>query len=216
MWRRFSMAQQVEVYLQLDQCSLVKKRRVQIKDVAKVYSTDAVLAQKIGELEIWVFSGKKEKKAFSALKVLEIIGAKHPEATVTPLGEIDFIVEYEPKKEGKKNNPAEMIKVVFVCLTSFFGSAFTIMTFNKDAAVEEVFALIYKLTKGAEVTTPAELEIAYSIGLPIGIILFFNHFLRKKIDSDPTPLQVQMREYEKSVNTTIIENAAREGKKEDV
>lgn len=209
------MAQQVEVYLQLDQCSLVNKRRVQIKDAAKLYSTDAVLAQKIGELELWVFSGKKEKRAFSALKVLEIIGAKHPEANVTPLGEIDFIVEYNPKKEGKKNL-AELIKVVFVCLTSFFGSAFTIMTFNKDAAVEEVFALIYKLTKGAELNAPAELEIAYSIGLPIGIILFFNHFLRKKIDSDPTPLQVQMREYEKSVNTTIIENAAREGKKEDV
>jgi stage V sporulation protein AA len=40
--------------------------------------------------------------------------------------------------------------------------------------------------------------------------------MKKKIDSDPTPLQIQMRQYEKDVNTTVIENASREGKKEDV
>lgn len=126
------------------------------------------------------------------------------------------MVEYAPQSQKKMKKGVEYLKVVLVCLTVFFGSSFTIMTFNKDASVEEVFGLIYRLTEGVEQKGPAELEIAYSIGLPIGIILFFNHFLRKKIDSDPTPLQIQMRQYEKDVNATIIEIAAKEGKKEDV
>lgn len=210
------MAQQLEVFLQIDQCTLLTKRRVLVKDIASVYCSDSVVQQKIGALELYTFTNEKEKRSFSVLKVLEKIGTNYPEVTVTPLGETDFIVEYNPSGKKEKKSLAEYLKVAFVCLTSFFGSAFTIMTFNKDAAVEEVFAMIYKLTRGVEQQGPAELEIAYSVGLPIGIILFFNHFMRKKLDSDPTPLQVQMRQYEKDVNMTILENDARGGRKEDV
>ncbi len=211
------MSQQVTVFLQFDQCMLVKKRRVLLSDIVSVYTTDPVMKQKIGAMELFLFpKEQKEKKTFSALKVVELIGASYPEVSVTTLGEADFIVEYQPAKNGKWTKPLEWSKTLFVGLAVFFGSAFTIVTFNKDASVEEVFPMIYRLTEGAERSAPGELEIAYSIGLPLGIILFFNHFLRKKIDSDPTPLQVQMRQYEKDVNATIIENATREGKKEDV
>ena len=160
--------------------------------------------------------GQKEKKVFSVMRVIEIIGAAYPEAEVNPVGEPDFIVEYKPEKKSLLEKPLEWCKTAFVALAVFFGSAFTIVTFNKDASVEDIFPMIYRLTEGAERSGPGELEIAYSLGLPLGIILFFNHFLRKKIDSDPTPLQVQMRQYEKDVNSTIIENASREGNIEDV
>lgn len=211
------MSQQVNVFLYFEQCTLINKRRVVLSDVASIYAGDPVIKQKIGEIELHVFSGKKkEKLPFCVMKVIELIGTAYPEVSVTPLGEADFIVEYKPAEKKKYEKALEWGKAVFVCLTVFFGAAFTIVTFNKDASVEEIFALIYKLTEGAERSAPGELEIAYSIGIPIGIVLFFNHFLRKKIDSDPTPLQVQMRQYEKDVNTTIIENASREGNEENV
>lgn len=95
---------------------------------------------------------------------------------------------------------------------SFFGSAFTIMTFNADVSVDKVFDQFYRLVMGHTKSGGSVLEISYSIGLPIGIIVFFNHFTRIKIDSDPTPLQVQLRLYEQDMNTTVIENASREGK----
>lgn len=211
------MSQQVTVFLQLEQCKLVNKQRVLLSDVASVYSTDPAMKQKVGAIELYYFpKGKKEKKTFSVMRVIELVGMSYPEVMVEPLGETDFIVEYKKETAKKYTKLIEWGKTVFVCLAVFFGSAFTIVTFNKDASVEEIFPMIYRLTEGAEREEPGELEIAYSIGLPIGIILFFNHFLRKKIDSDPTPLQVQMRQYEKDVNATILENSAREGKKEDV
>jgi stage V sporulation protein AA len=60
------------------------------------------------------------------------------------------------------------------------------------------------------------LEISYAIGLPLGIILFFNHFSKIKLGNDPTPMQVQMRLYEEDLDKTLIENASREGKTIDV
>lgn len=211
------MPKQMTVFLKFDQCILVKQRRVVLSDVASIYGTEPAVRQKIGALELYRFpKEQKEKKVFSVMRVIEIIGAAYPEAEVNPVGEPDFIVEYKPEKKSLLEKPLEWCKTAFVALAVFFGSAFTIVTFNKDASVEDIFPMIYRLTEGAERSGPGELEIAYSLGLPLGIILFFNHFLRKKIDSDPTPLQVQMRQYEKDVNSTIIENASREGNIEDV
>lgn len=211
------MSQQITVFLHFDQSVLVKQKRVLLSDVASIYGTEPVMRQKIGALELYRFpQEQREKQVFSVMKVIELIGKTYPEVTVTPVGEPDFIVEYLPEKKRKFAKAAEWCKTGFVALSVFFGSAFTIVTFNKDSSVEEIFPMIYRLTEGAERSGPGELEIAYSIGLPLGIILFFNHFLRKKIDSDPTPLQVQMRQYEKDVNSTIIENATREGNKADV
>lgn len=211
------MSQEITVFLHFEQCRLVRTQRVRLTDVASIYATDDELKQGIEQLDLYQFQGEqKQKVCFSVMKVVRIIGAAYPEASVTTLGEPDFIVEYKPKKRNCFGKLFDWGKAVFVCFAMFFGAAFTIVTFNKDASVEEIFSMIYRLSEGAERGGPGELEIAYSIGIPLGIILFFNHFLRKKIDSDPTPLQVQMRQYEKDVNSTIIENASREGKKEDV
>ena len=47
-------------------------------------------------------------------------------------------------------------------------------------------------------------------------MVFFNHFGKKKITPDPTPIQVQLRKYEQDVDMTFIENASRGGKEIDV
>ena len=61
-----------------------------------------------------------------------------------------------------------------------------------------------------------ELEVCYAIGMPIGIMIFYNHIGKKKVTHDPTPIQVEMRKYEQDVDDTFIENASREGKSMDV
>ena len=53
-------------------------------------------------------------------------------------------------------------------------------------------------------------------GLAIGIILFFNHAGKIKLNDDPTPFEVQMRLYERDVNDTLMINAGRKGEEADV
>ena len=44
-------------------------------------------------------------------------------------------------------------------------------------------------------TGVTEIEICYAIGMPVGIIIFYNHIGKKKITQDPTPIEVEMRKY---------------------
>ena len=79
------------------------------------------------------------------------------------------------------------------------------MSFNNDVDVTKLFEQIYLQMTGNQSNGFTVLEVTYSIGIGAGVLFFFNHFGRIRIDQDPTPMQVQMRVYEDDVNTTVIE-----------
>ena len=54
------------------------------------------------------------------------------------------------------------------------------------------------------------------MGLAIGIVVFFNHCAAWKLNTDPTPLEVEMRLYEENVNKTLIQNSGRKESGVDV
>lgn len=201
------------VYVKAERCSMVSDKKVCVADVAELFSNDKTLERQLKRKVLLVAEGKKQEKyVFSVLRLFEVLSEEHNDVEWVNAGEDEFIVEYNPPK--KVRMALEAGKTAFVCLAVFVGSAFTIMTFNQDVAVADVFRMMEELVLGKGVESKV-IEIAYSVGLPLGVILFFNHFSRLKIDSDPTPLQVQMRLYEENVNKTVIENASREGRMEE-
>ena len=86
----------------------------------------------------------------------------------------------------------------------------SIMTFNTDVSVGDVFDDFYKIVKGVDKNSGSILEISYSIGIPIGILCFYNHFKSDKVHDDPTPVHIEMRKYEEDMNKAIIKDADRE------
>ena len=48
------------------------------------------------------------------------------------------------------------------------------------------------------------------------MLLFFNHFSVKKLEKDLTPIQIEMRSYEETMNEAFIQDATREGKTKDI
>ena len=106
--------------------------------------------------------------------------------------------------------------MVFVAAISFFGTGFTIMAFHNDISINKIFSHVHELVMGYASEGYSILEVSYSIGLAIGIILFFNHVGGRRITKDPTPIEVEMRVYETDVNKALIETADREGKSIDV
>ena len=89
------------------------------------------------------------------------------------------------------------------------------MAYNTDVGAKELFMNLSMLFLGNPKAGVVCLTIAYSIGLTFGMILFFNHLGGRKLTSDPTPLEVQMRLYEKDISTTIIKDISRRGESLD-
>lgn len=198
------------LYIQLDSNIEVTASHVYLQDIAKLLCTDPKITNKLRILPIIDFHGQKKiQYTFSFLDLAKLILQKEPNLTISNIGEENFIITYCP---NKPSNILQWFKVIFVSLSIFFGSAFSIMTFNRDADVGSLFQQIYTQITGQTSNGFTILEISYSIGIGIGVLFFFNHFGKFKFSSDPTPLQVQMCQYENNINNAIIKNAEREKK----
>lgn len=209
------------LYIKIAQNTIVTNRHVKLSDIAKMECTDPSIVRQLKQKKIYTFEDainvKKQKnqmRVFSILKIIELIHEEYPNVDITNEGEKDFIIEYIPNPQKPKWINAA--KTIALCIIIFFGAAFAIMTFNNDVGVTEVFAKFYEQVMGVKSGGVTELEICYSIGLAIGILIFFNHVGKKKITPDPTPMQVEMRKYEMDIDTTFIENAERKGHSIDV
>lgn len=210
------------IYIKIDQNVLVSDSSVTIGDVASVTSSNEPMVRQVRQIKIYQFpekavNGKKlprvQRKVFSILKIVELIHKDYPNAEISNEGEADFVLEYKKEEPSK---PLEVVKTVLLCILVFFGAAFTIMSFNNDIAITELFEKFYLQIAGVESNGVTELEISYCIGVSVGILVFFNHVGKKKLTPDPTPIQVELRKYEQDVDTTFIDNSGRGGTEVDV
>ncbi len=199
------------IYLKLDQNCEVTNAQIFLKDLGNISCTDEKLNAKIKGIKVFHFRNEKENRiVISSLKIVDLIVKEFPDVFVENIGESDVVVEWIEEK--KKNVIVEKLKILVVCLLTFFGTAFTIMAFHNDIAIRDLFASIYTIVTGQESEGLGWLEFAYSIGLGVGITVFFNHIGGRRISKDPTPIEVAMRTYEKELNTALVDTAGREGK----
>lgn len=203
------------VYLKLERDVKVANYDVTIHDVAGISCNDNTLAAKIKCIKLFRIDVKKSKREIiSVIKVVDSIIREFPDAEIQCIGEMECVVEYIGDK--KRHKIWDIIKVIFVSFIAFFGAGFAIMTFNEDVSVPDVFGSLYKLVFGVIPDGPGVLELTYSVGLTLGIILFYNHIGGRRITKDPTPIEVQMRMYENNVNDALVETANRKGELIDV
>lgn len=201
-----------ELYLQFQQNIAVHRQTVKLRDAASIYCSDAAKTSRIGDLIIAKLSRNERQKVLSALDIIRMVGVQCPNASVTVLGENDFILSLASEK--KNSLLLELTRTALVCLIVFFGAAFSVATFNNDVDVSLLFDQILVSLKSPDGLLPW-LQISYSAGIPLGILVFYNHIIRKKMYNDPTPLEVEMRLYEQEANTASILNESRKGE-EDV
>ena len=127
-----------QVYLKLNQISEVQTEKVKLKDIAKISCQDTALLAKCSSLTVKVIHEKREKRYIGdVLEIIEKINQVDPKAQVDNLGETDYIIDYRPPQPSRK--VWQWIKTIFVCIISFCGAAFAIMTFNNDVDVPALF-----------------------------------------------------------------------------
>lgn len=157
---------------------------------------------------------EEKRCVISVLKIIELIEETCPDVTVESLGETEVLIERINVDAHKGWQQA--VKAFFIALISFCGTAFTIMAYHNDIGIANVFSRIHQIVMGSEPAGVSALEVAYSVGLSLGIIVFFNHVGGRRLTKDPTPIEVEMRKYEKDVNNALVDTAEREGKTIDV
>lgn len=203
------------LYIKGDQSVEVRKREVTLGDLVTMECSQQNILSKLKTIMVMKIPEKGQKRfVVSILKIIELIHKEYPYLEIQSYGSPDVIVTYEEQKQN--NRIWQFVKIFLVSLTTFFGSAFAIATFNNDSGISKLFDDIYELFMGRPKEGFSVLELSYSIGILIGILVFFNHFGKKKVSVDPTPIEVEMRLYENDIQTTVIAEYARKGQELDV
>lgn len=202
------------VYLKCERNIEVQSEDVQMTDVGSLQCSDPVISAKLKALKVHHF-GKNDTKrcVISSLKLVDLMENACPGITVQIVGEPDVLVEWV--SVDKHKGSVQWIKAALVCLVSFFGTAFTIMAYHNDVGINEVFTEVYRMVMDREPQGLNVLEVSYSLGLALGIVVFFNHIGGRRLTKDPTPIEVAMRNYEEDVDKALIATASREGREEE-
>lgn len=203
------------VYIKGEQNVEVAKREITLGDILSMECSNPHVVPKLKLIKLLKVPEKgRHRYVVSVLKIIELIHRAYPNLDVQNMGEMDIIVTYE---DGKTSNQfMHALKVIGVIVITFVGAAFSIMSFNNDVDTPKLFSQIYQLLTGSPKHGFTLLELTYCIGLIIGILIFFNHFGGKRFSVDPTPMEVEMRLYEKDIQTTLIEAYSRKEQELDV
>lgn len=203
----------INLFIKIDQSIVVDKSKVCLEDVAKIYCSNKDIEENVKKIVLYEFEkGDDTKKIVSIMKPIELIQQKYKNIQIENLGEQDFIIYYKKNKESKP----KVINIIFMCLLAFFGAGYSVMAYNTDVNAVDLFSKLHELFMGKSPEDPSIIQLAYSIGLAIGVIIFFNHGGNKWVSDDPTPLQVQTRLYEQDVNTSVVINSERKKESLDV
>jgi stage V sporulation protein AA len=206
-------ANQDTLYIKGDRNVEIQHRDVTLSDLVSMECSNKQLLPRLKTMKILKI-GEQHRVVVSILKLIDCVHQQYPDLDIQNMGEADIIVTYEDQQTPAKW--IHLLKVACITVITFFGAAFSIMAFNNDVSATGLFAQIYEMVTGSPSDGYSILEVTYSVGIAVGILVFFNHFGKRKFSVDPTPMEVQMRLYENDIQTTLVENAARRGQEYDV
>lgn len=105
----------------------------------------------------------------------------------------------------KKSKSPNILFATVVWLILFIGTAMTLMNFHYDVSMQEVQQKLHFLLTGKENEYPLWIQIPYSLGLGLGMLLFFNHWFNRRFNEEPSPLEVEIYKYQQDLDNYVIQ-----------
>lgn len=175
------------------------QEKVLLNDIAQVIAPDEVLSQ-LQTLTIHQLTVTDQNIVIiDVMKVIHLIKNEFERMEVQTIGPAQTIIEVMNKKKGVR-----LPFFLLIWFLLFFGSALAIMNFHDDVSMKSVHEKIYTIITGKKDAKPLLFQIPYSIGLGMGMILFFNHVFKKRINEEPSPLEVEMFNYQMDLDNYVI------------
>ncbi|GIO28504.1 stage V sporulation protein AA [Ornithinibacillus bavariensis] len=188
------------VYLRMKKkIEIDTQREIKLQDIAFVSSTSKELVQELLKLKIYrVTKEDKEIVIIDSFLIIKHLNELYPNLEIQLTGPEQTIV-----KVDKSNKNPNVLVFIFVWLLLFIGTAMTIVNFHYDVSMQEVQQKLHFLLTGEKNEFPLWIQIPYSLGLGIGMILFFNHWFNKRFNEEPSPLEVEIYKYQQSLDDYV-------------
>ncbi|WP_445612627.1 stage V sporulation protein AA [Geobacillus sp. YF-1] len=173
---------------------------VTLGQAAQIAAADGELVERLRAVPLYrVQPSDKTIVIIDMMQMVKAVLDVDESLDVQMVGPSQTIVEvvYEKRK-------VPFVVFLLVWLLLFVGSAMAIMNFHEDVSMQRVHRHLYEMITGQTVDKPLLLQIPYSLGLGIGMILFFNHWFRKRINEEPSPLEVEMFNYQQAIDQYVI------------
>ncbi|WP_163526283.1 stage V sporulation protein AA [Halobacillus ihumii] len=184
---------------------------VRVKDVAKVAGSSSY-KQIIENMAIYNIKDKdKNIVVIDIHPLIELILQRFPHIELEILGPNQCVVHVDEKPAKKPS----LILISAIWLLLFIGAAMTIMNFHYDVSMEDVQQKLHFMLTGEEKEHPLWIQVPYSIGLGLGMILFFNHWFHKKFNEEPNPMEVEVFKYQEDLDHYVAINENKVEQDED-
>lgn len=157
-------------------------------------------------------AGINSPVVITAMDIIHIIQSFEPDSQIFLVGEGKTLIE--PSEPSSKNKIYDWAKLIISAVLTFIGAGLAIMYFHADVNMEEVHRALFSIVTGKENNRPYIISIPYSIGIGVGIALFFDVFSIGKKKNKPGPLELELYNYETDVYSYIRDEEEKEQKKE--
>lgn len=172
---------------------------VHLKHIAYI-STAPLLKRKLENTSIYRVT-KKDKNIviIDSFLIIDHLTRVNEDIEIQLIGPAQTIIRINKNKKAPS-----MLIVSSVWLLLFIGTAMTIMNFHYDVSMQEVQQKLHYLLTGEHNEFPLWIQIPYSFGLGIGMLLFFNHWFNKRFNEEPSPLEVEIYNYQQDLDNYLI------------
>ncbi|WP_059171014.1 stage V sporulation protein AA [Bacillus sp. FJAT-27445] len=185
------------------------EQEIKIAHIAQILAAEP-MEKAIKELSIHQITKRDSNfVVIDAMKVIRKITGLYPDSDIQAIGPAQTLIEVTVEKRRKLALPF----FILIWLLLFFGSGMAIMNFHDDVSMKSVQSKLYFIITGRESNQPLLFQIPYSLGLGLGMVLFFNHIFKKRINEEPSPLEVEMFNYQQSMDNYVMIHENRESMK---
>lgn len=173
--------------------------RIFLQDLAQIIATDELLSSLKNVCLYHITEQDKNIIIIDSTRLIREIKKRYKDLEIQLIGPAQTIIEvvFEKKKVA-------LPFFILVWLLLFIGSGLTIMNFHEDVSMQTVHQRIYMMITGKEIEKPLIFQIPYSIGLGLGMVIFFNHVFKKRLNEEPSPLEVEVFNYQQSLYQYMI------------
>ncbi|MBD2869597.1 stage V sporulation protein AA [Paenibacillus arenilitoris] len=194
------------LYLRLKKRIYIKPdQAVSLGQAARLLAYDDALEKRLKELVLYKHNkADGNRVVIDLLQIVRHIRELNPDMTIEAYGDPQVLVMVA-EKPVKPRIPI----LILSWLLLFFGAGLAIMNFHTDVSMKEVHIRIVELITGERTEHPLWFQIPYSLGIGLGMVLFFNHLFRKRFNEEPNPLEVELYMYQENVNAYVIADEMR-------